>query len=108
MCFWPANCTFISHQEKEFERERGCDFGVGCPMTTSMNLNHGEVRRVFALAALGPGDAVAMARLAAGAGVPEGVPFARAPTELLVDGVAELDGLGRSSAGLHVEVVILQ
>ena len=45
-------------------------------MTTSMNLNHGEVRRVFALAALGPGDAVAMARLAAGAGVPEGVPLA--------------------------------
>ena len=73
-----------------------------------MNLNHGEVRRVFALAALGPGDAVAMARLAAGAGVPEGVPFARARTELLIDGVAELDGLGRSSAGLHVEVVILQ
>ena len=70
-------------------------------MTTSLNLYDVKVRRVVALAALGPGDAVALALLAAGTGIPEGVPFA-------VDGVAELDGLGRLSAGLHVEVVILQ
>ena len=76
-------------------------------MTTSLNLYDVKVRRVVALAALGPGDAVALAPLAAGAGVPEGVPFARARTELRFDGVAELNGLGRSSAGLHVEVVIL-
>ena len=76
-------------------------------MTTSLNLYDVKVRRVVALAALGPGDAVALAHLAAGAGVPEGVSLARATTELLVDGVAELDGLGRFRAGLHVEVVIL-
>ena len=82
--------------------------GLGLVVDISLNLNHVEVRRGVAPAALGPGDAVALAPLASGAGVPEGVPDARVPAELLLDGVAEFDGLGRFSAGLHVEVVILQ